>query len=120
MTIGDTTAPHHERDPRVEGQSLASDIDRASVPGDGTARVEGGQPRSGARVEAAVVDLQDLDDLAADLVDQLAARGSAGGYRRSGAQHAVEVTLLLAGPGLFATAPEGHLGDRGPHEEEQQ
>src|SRR5664279_1364267 len=114
MTIGDTTAPHHERDPRVEGQSLASDIDRASVPGDGTAGVEGGQPRSGARVEAAVVDPQDLDDLAADLVDQFAARGSAGGDRGSGAQHAVEVPLLLAGPGLFPTAPQGYLGERGP------
>jgi hypothetical protein len=103
--MADTTAPHHERDVRVGGQALTSNVDRASVPGDGSAGVEGGQPGPGAGVEAAAVDLQNLDDLPADLVDQPAARGPAGGDGRSRAQHAVEVPLLLARPSLFATAP---------------
>jgi hypothetical protein len=89
--MADTTAPHHERDVRVGGQALTSNVDRASVPGDGSAGVEGGQPGPGAGVEAAAVDLQNLDDLPADLVDQPAARGPAGGDGRSRAQRAVEV-----------------------------
>ena len=38
--MADTTAPHHERDVRVGGQALTSNVDRASVPGDGSAGVE--------------------------------------------------------------------------------
>ena len=78
-----------------------------------------GSPDRVAGVEAAAVDLQDLDDLPADLVDELAGGGPAGGDGRGRAQHAVEVALFPAGPGLFATAPEGHLGDRGADEQEQ-
>src|SRR5664280_161347 len=113
VAVGDSAALHHERDPRVGGQALARDVDRASVAGDGTGGVEGGQPGPGSGVEAAAVDLQDLDDLPADLVDELAGGGPAGGDGRGGAQHAVEVALFPAGPGLFAAAPEGNLGDRG-------
>ena len=65
------------------------------------------------------VDLQYLDDLPAHQVDEVGPFRPTGGDGRGGAEHAVEVALLPAGPGLFASSPERDLGDRGTDQQEQ-
>ena len=63
--------------------------------------------------------LQDFDDLLGDVIDERAGRRPARGDGRSGAEHAVQVTLLPAGAGLLATPPQRHLGHRGADDHEQ-
>jgi hypothetical protein len=95
------------------------DIDHAAVVDHRSVAVESGQPGAGAGVEAAIVDLENLDDLSGDVIDERAGRRLAGGDGRGGAEHTGQVALLPAGAGLLATSPERHLGHCGADQDQQ-
>ena len=106
-------------DPVTGGQTVALDVDEAPAAGHAAVRVQPRVGATGGRVEAALVDVERLDDLSLDMSDQDRRRGVGRGDQASRGHEPGEKAHATARPRLLTPAPQGDLGDGHAHQQQQ-